>query len=774
MLKLRSFLESISEEIVPFLYVRDPWSWSISLRQEEIHRGGRKGETQINYTIPLRARLEKLEAAFGRQMMVAPYLTKPDGFDVVSDFLQRFNLDGLLAGLEKKPRLRTSMNLEAAALMLQVNQLYPVFDEQKAFLPDPARALMNRTIQNSSLSRTPLHISRKTARKIYKDSKADLDYVENKYFSGKRIFSDLYKSTKFTEFDDTISLSVFSKEDVTEYLLSCLYSLSQELVDKVEINDSTRAQLAEKTKLAQLLVLELENQVLELEDQNRRNLALREQLGARDKLAQLLGLKLGEQNRNILALSERLDSREKILQDFAEQLGARNQSLQYVSVELVDIKSSADWKLALLLQRIKKFIPAIKRRFHSKEDLAVIGASGLFNVDWYLEKNPDVAARKVNPALHYLLHGGFEGRDPGQGFDSTWYMKEYADVSQSGLNPLVHYLSFGQKDGRRRIPPDPEPVPIPDENPLFNEQIKSMKEDMVIPVLQPPPAPPLGETSLAPGQSRITRQILRLSGDKQEKLASMQPPVFIFGPPRSGSTFLVEAMNRHESIFITNELRLMSFINDIHQLVIRSKRMEWNLRGKYKDEFLSLFRAETANLIRKFYYRKMEGKKIIWGDKHPHYADQGSDPGALVTICSLFPKARFIHIYRHPRQVINSMTTKKWWNFESAVDLYKSIVTEGRKLGKQVGPERYLEVKYEFLVEQGKETVGQICEFLNIPVSERWLNYMEQQERLRTPYCDPVTEQDLIGRKTVVAFPKEQEQYLKKELGKLMDDLGYF
>jgi hypothetical protein len=186
-----------------------------------------------------------------------------------------------------------------------------------------------------------------------------------------------------------------------------------------------------------------------------------------------------------------------------------------------------------------------------------------------------------------------------------------------------------------------------------------------------------------------------------------------------------------------------------------------------------LFRSETANLIRKFYYRKTEGKKIIWGDKHPHYADQGSDPGALVTICSLFPKARFIHIYRDPRQVVNSMTTKKWWNFESAVDLYKSIVTEGRKLGKQVGPERYLEVKYELLVEQGKETVEQICDFLNIPVSERWLNYMEQQERMRTPYCNPVTEQDLIGRKTVVAFSEEQEQYLKKELGKLMDDLGY-
>jgi hypothetical protein len=123
--------------------------------------------------------------------------------------------------------------------------------------------------------------------------------------------------------------------------------------------------------------------------------------------------------------------------------------------------------------------------------------------------------------------------------------------------------------------------------------------------------------------------------------------------------------------------------------------------------------------------------------------------------------------------VINSLTAKKWWNFNAAVDLYKSIFLEGRKLGNEIGSERYLEIKYEYLVDHGREAVEQICDFLNIPVSERWLNYMEQQERLRTPYCDPVTEQELIGKSTVESFTEEQELYLKQELGKIMEDLGY-
>ncbi len=35
--------------------------------------------------------------------------------------------------------------------------------------------------------------------------------------------------------------------------------------------------------------------------------------------------------------------------------------------------------------------------------------SGLFDKDWYLAKNPDVAQAGVDPWLHYVRYGGFEG-----------------------------------------------------------------------------------------------------------------------------------------------------------------------------------------------------------------------------------------------------------------------------------------------------------------------------------------------------------------------------
>jgi len=76
-------------------------------------------------------------------------------------------------------------------------------------------------------------------------------------------------------------------------------------------------------------------------------------------------------------------------------------------------------------------------------------SSGLFNRDWYLANNPDVANAKVNPFIHYLRYGGFEGRDPGPEFSSAWYLSKYDDVKQEGINPLIHYLKYGKKEGRK-------------------------------------------------------------------------------------------------------------------------------------------------------------------------------------------------------------------------------------------------------------------------------------------------------------------------------------
>jgi hypothetical protein len=81
-----------------------------------------------------------------------------------------------------------------------------------------------------------------------------------------------------------------------------------------------------------------------------------------------------------------------------------------------------------------------KRRRLLVQDYHGIAASPLFDREWYLRQNPDVAASNVDAALHYLQSGGREGRSSGPYFQSNAYLKANPEVAAEGGNPLLHFL----------------------------------------------------------------------------------------------------------------------------------------------------------------------------------------------------------------------------------------------------------------------------------------------------------------------------------------------
>ncbi len=86
-------------------------------------------------------------------------------------------------------------------------------------------------------------------------------------------------------------------------------------------------------------------------------------------------------------------------------------------------------------------------------DRSAIIDSGLFDPVYYLANNPDVAAQKVDPLTHYLLHGGFEGRNPHPLFDSAYYRRQAGIAGNEKQNPLLHYIQRGARKGF-----DPHPL----------------------------------------------------------------------------------------------------------------------------------------------------------------------------------------------------------------------------------------------------------------------------------------------------------------------------
>jgi glycosyltransferase involved in cell wall biosynthesis len=76
---------------------------------------------------------------------------------------------------------------------------------------------------------------------------------------------------------------------------------------------------------------------------------------------------------------------------------------------------------------------------HARDRLASRKPNFYFDPAWYLDTNPDVAATDINPLLHYALAGEAEGRKPCLFFDPAWYARTY-QLGAGSVGALAHYL----------------------------------------------------------------------------------------------------------------------------------------------------------------------------------------------------------------------------------------------------------------------------------------------------------------------------------------------
>jgi glycosyltransferase involved in cell wall biosynthesis len=119
---------------------------------------------------------------------------------------------------------------------------------------------------------------------------------------------------------------------------------------------------------------------------------------------------------------------QRYLEQYAHEL-ARLKRIDYVSRLPPELTGLRRW----LLKWSKR-----RRRF--ARDYREIAASPLFDRDWYLRKNPDVAAAGVDATLHYLQRGGQEGRAPGPYFEANAYLKADPAAAAAETNPLLRFL----------------------------------------------------------------------------------------------------------------------------------------------------------------------------------------------------------------------------------------------------------------------------------------------------------------------------------------------
>jgi len=79
----------------------------------------------------------------------------------------------------------------------------------------------------------------------------------------------------------------------------------------------------------------------------------------------------------------------------------------------------------------------------------LIAESGLFDEAWYTKRH---RAASTSPILHYVRFGAAAGFNPSPCFDTNWYLSKNPDVAASKINPLVHYIRHGAAEGRSPHP----------------------------------------------------------------------------------------------------------------------------------------------------------------------------------------------------------------------------------------------------------------------------------------------------------------------------------
>jgi hypothetical protein len=146
-----------------------------------------------------------------------------------------------------------------------------------------------------------------------------------------------------------------------------------------------------------------------------------------------------------------------------------------------------------------------------------------------------------------------------------------------------------------------------------------------------------------------------------------------------------------------------------------------------------------------------------------------------------FPDARFVHLVRDGRDVVPSMLGLAFFpdRFPEAVLYWADRVERGRRAGRRLGPDRYIEVHYEELVADAPAVLAGLCDFLALPFDPAMLRYYERADEVVAAVKDTGHHQGLwqpptVGRRSWrESMAKRDVARFEALAGSALDDFGY-
>ncbi len=268
--------------------------------------------------------------------------------------------------------------------------------------------------------------------------------------------------------------------------------------------------------------------------------------------------------------------------------------------------------------------------------------------------------------------------------------------------------------------------------------------------------------------------------------ARSHAPLLIMGSPRSGTTFLSQMVNRFLDIHVCRDNgTLLRFHRSLphYEPLENDANLKRLIQHLFADRYfterlrnrgMTLSEAELFSRVQPHTYgglidavfsatAETHGKGN-WGYKRASFARVTGHQ-----IDDLFPGARFVHCIRDARDVVLSMRTstdlllERSWHF-GAVD-WVSHLTTGRTLGRQLGPDRYMEVRYEHFMAEPAHVLQEIIAFTGGDASEARVARIEGEISGLLKADNTEKWRRLV--------PPEAIRTIERVAGGLLQDLGY-
>jgi glycosyltransferase involved in cell wall biosynthesis len=229
-----------------------------------------------------------------------------------------------------------------------------------------------------------------------------------------------------------------------------------------------RAEVASLNERGEVLQARTADLTAKITAQDATIAALYETLAERNRELGVLRGTVSARDANIAVLDQALGERDRNLGGLRDTLSARDANIAVLQSAILALRASTSWRITAPLRFVRRLLGRFQYgavgypltlcwrvlSARSRAPLRDWGAtrciarSALFNREWYVVTNPDVAACGIDPVRHYVAFGAQEGRDPSPSFSTRCYLSLNPDVAAAGLNPLFHFIRHGAAEGR--------------------------------------------------------------------------------------------------------------------------------------------------------------------------------------------------------------------------------------------------------------------------------------------------------------------------------------